>query len=190
VPVTFTGKVTPGNVVPYNQRVEVPGEISVWVDCGTGGSVTIGSLDANGNIGPFIVDNYLTVNGEDVCDDNCFSGWYGPTVDWMSLGDDDAAKFGAGFFEAKHPAEEMYGTVPAKTRSYTGKQLLTFDRIDWGGVIGSTAIYMKADGCKVSEKVSIIHFANAKPLCIGAAAIPAHINHGDDINSIVIGCDK
>jgi hypothetical protein len=189
VPVTFTGKVTPGVTAPYKES----GETSIYVDCGAGGSVTVGSLDATGNIGPFIVDNYFTVNGQNVCkndnaDGNCFSAWKGPSVDWMSLGDDDAGKFGAGFFEPPQAASSLYGTVSAKTLNFSGKLLLTFKRMDWGGVIGSTAIYMKTDGCKVHKKVSIVHFANCKRLCVGAAAIPAHVKHGDDPASIVPGC--
>jgi hypothetical protein len=200
VPITSSGPVFTG-MGPAQSFSEVNGafasEVSVYVVCDAPTRAVISST-ADGS-GPVVVDNFLTMNGvTNVCASAspslvqngvamCFSGWTGPAWDWNAL--DETQVMGA-YGTSTVPAPAPYAPVALTVDLEGGPQLVTFERWDTGGVVASSELWLVATSCRIPSKVAIRHFANGKMLCIGNSAVQAHINHGDDIDSVEIGCGK
>lgn len=197
VPITFSGPITTGtDEQPFS---DVSGafasDVGVYVVCDAASTATISSNSAG--TGSVVVDNFLTMNGGDnnICTGisqndvtMCFNGWNGASFDWYHL--TEAAVLAA-YPTPTFPAPAPYvGVGPLTVSLKAGGQLVTFERWDTGGILASTDLWFSTTNCSIPPKVSITHFANGKTLCIGNSAVKAHVEHGDDIDSIVIGCAR
>lgn len=193
VPITFAGTIISPDVQTFSSHGTFASEIGVYVVCPeAGGTATISSNAAG--TGVVVVDNFLTLNDAPICTGlvqngvaMCFTGWNGPAFDWNTLTEETVL---AAFPTATFPAPAPYqGVSPLTVALGSGSQLLEFDRWDSGGILSSTELWLSTD-CQIPAKVQITHFANGKELCVANPALKAHLEHGDDVNSVVLGCGR
>jgi hypothetical protein len=205
VPITYSGTITTGSTQqPFSDiNGAFASETSVYVVCDAASTATISST-ADGS-GSLVVDNFLTMNGvNNICTGGitqdgvsmCFSAWTGASWDFVNTPNSETM-VEAAYGDNTVPMPAPYGAVaPLTVPLQAGAQVITFERWDTGGIVASTDVYFttspncRATGPSIPAKVQIKHFANGKMLCIGNSAVQAHVNHGDDIDSIVFGCGK
>jgi hypothetical protein len=116
-----------------------------------------------------VVDNFLTVNGVNVCGP---PGLFGcgsvPTCDFSCF---------AGFLGSIPPIDLSGQLVP-------GRQLVTFELMDWGGFLISSDLWLVTN-CQVLPQVAICHkpgTAAEKTLLVAQSAVPGHLGHGDTLD--------
>jgi hypothetical protein len=148
---------------------------TAYVSCPVNGTGIISDL----NGGSFIVDNFLTVNGTNVCpggpEGNCFSTIPGPLVE------------GA-------PIETGFTPVAPINISnlLSAGGIYTFNLMDYGGVYGNTAVNLTNTNCQLipqteDGKFAVCHRQGGngknvkyKTLYVGDLdSVSDHLNHGD-----------
>jgi hypothetical protein len=153
---------------PYDFNTATPfGTTSIYLSCPTGATATLSG--ANG--GGFIADNFLTVNGTNICpggpQGNCFSA---VTADpRQNLG---------------QPVETSYSPVmPIDISSLLteGNSLYTFNLMDYGYALGSSEINLTTTCTQVYP---VCHRNNGRRGLItiyvdSLDAVAAHVRHGD-----------
>lgn len=135
----------------------------VYLSCPSGPITSAKISGPNG--GKFIVDNYLTVNGANVCPGNCFTGVL-----------DDPMSFLGESMDIPY-----VGLDPIDISGFlSGNGLYTFSAMDYGYTLGSTEVHLTTTCSSVSQ---VCHRNNGstgqKTLNVGAAAVAAHLGHGD-----------
>jgi hypothetical protein len=149
---------------------------TAYVSCPTGATGTISGPLAEGG---FIVDNFLTVNGTNVCpggpEGNCFSSAPGP-------------------FVVGSPAETAFKPVaPINISNILGTGgIFTFNLMDYGGFYGSTDVNLTNTNCQLipqteEGKFAVCHRQGGngknvkyKTLYVGDLdSVRDHLNHGD-----------
>lgn len=171
------------NSVPYG----VFKSAHVYLSCPSSPKASATLSGPNG--GELVVDNFLTLNGTNVCRGNCFSFSANPAV-YIGM-----------------PVEMAYGGVaPINVgREITGTGLYTFDLLDFGQLYGSSAIYLNTS-CSIipidtppTDQVPtppvtpvpggnvICHRNNGNngsvTLTVGAPAVAPHLAHGDTLGA-------
>lgn len=159
-----TGNVTtPAQAVSYDTK-------SIVVDCPTGALPTAIISSTSDGSGSFVVDNFLAVDGVNVCPGagdtkGCFTSFVGPPA-------------GA--------ALEHYGPISPLDVSASfseGKHVVTFDAMDWGGIAAKSNIWL-VTSCSVPPQVVICHKPDTpaqKTLTLPQSAVPGHLGHGDSL---------
>lgn len=141
----------------------------VYLSCPVGGRNQVLLTGPNG--GSFVVDNFVTINGERACGkgQNCFSSASNP---YLFVGE---------------PVEMSYvGVGPVDiTNQVRDSGLYTFALYDAGYTYGSTDLYLTTS-CGIttdSTQSQICHRNMGKPgqdtLTVGPASVAAHLAHGD-----------
>jgi len=147
------------------------GETSLFLSCPVGATATLSGPDA----GNLIVDNFLTVNGTNVCPDdpnNPFNG---------SCFSNNFSLNTGGQIE-----DTFSGVAPIDISSLliTGNNLFTFNLVDAGLIFGSTEINLTTT---CSQVYPVCHRNNGKKgqktIFVGSQnAVNAHVtNHGDTV---------
>lgn len=137
----------------------------VYLSCAMGGSPQ--AYLTGPNSGNLIVDNFFTVNGDNICPDewNCFAGIFVSSY----------AAFGL-------PVQSAYwGVTPIDIGSrITGSGVYTFSLSDYGYSFGSSEIYLHTS-CSFGTEVCHRNNGRAayKTLAVSTEAVAAHLAHGD-----------
>lgn len=141
------------------------GTKEIYLSCPVDAQTTI-SGPGGGN---FIVDNYLTVNGVNICpgggEVSCFAGTF-----------NDPGQYLGEIMEVSY-----YGIAPVDISSQiTGSGNYVFNVKDISWSFGSTEVYLNTTCSSVSQ---VCHRDNGrrvqKTLTIGGSAVAAHLAHGD-----------
>ena len=142
------------------------GTTEVYLSCPTGSVLNAKLSGPNG--GQLVVDNFITVNGTNVCPyGNCFAGTLADPIGF--LGD---------------PMEVPFlGVDPIDiTHLLSSTGLYTFQVKDYGYTFGNTEIYLTTSCSSVNQ---VCHRNNgngnggSRTLTIGGSAVAAHLAHGD-----------
>ncbi len=143
---------------------------SVALYCWPGASVTVSGPAGDGGL---IVDNVLNINDQSVVG---FASWSYATP-W-----NDPASLGV-------PAIAAYTAVPPVTVPVTtyGWNFLQFDLVDEGGVYANTELFLSSTNCTIEPKLKLCH--KGKTITISNDAVKAHIDHGDAVDSLNVGCN-
>ncbi len=153
----------------------------VYLSCPTGGYPTSSLSGPNG--GELIVDNALTINRS-----------YVRMGNWFSFAANPGGYVGM-------PVEMAYGGIsPVNVgAAITATGLYTFHLIDWGYTYGSSEIYLNTS-CAIVPIITpgdppstpsssvLCHRNNGnnggqRTLTVGAAAVAAHLAHGDTLGA-------
>jgi hypothetical protein len=124
--------------------------------------------------GPFVGDNFLEVNGRNVCQ----GGAPGPIANCFN--EPVIGNIGT-------PALNAYQPVPPIDISADmprGKGTVTFALVDYGGIYANSDIWLYTD-CKFHQKAAICHKPGTpaeKILTVGLSAISGHLGHGDTLD--------
>ncbi len=128
--------------------------------------------------GPVVVDNFLTVNGADVC----VGGWYGcGNLNTCNVSCFQGFNWGS---PAGSPAITSYYPVPAldiSAKLLPGRNNVTFEVLDWGAPHASSEIWLITN-CTVEQEKAICHKPGTpaeKTLHLPQSAMPGHLGHGD-----------
>ncbi len=154
------------------------GTNTVYLSCPTAQTGTLSG--ANG--GSLIVDDFLTVNGTNVC----------PFGSCFSFADDNSF-FTARDFPGVFPVDFFYiGVNPIQIQLAAGINPYTFNLVNGGGSFGSTEINLTST-CTVvpapqQETFTVCHRNNGskeqKTITVGSqAAVDAHLKHGDTLGA-------
>ena len=138
----------------------------IYMTCPAAGMAQ-GTLSGPNNSN-LIIDNFITVNGANVCPWNCFGGlWSSP---FEMLG---------------QPTESAYlGISPINiSHRLSGSGVYRFDLMDYGDLLGSSEVHLNTN-CALEAATQVCHRNNgrrdsSKTLTIGESAIAAHLAHGD-----------
>lgn len=139
---------------------------SVALYCGSAAPITLSGPDG------VIVDNVLNVNDVGVVG---FSSWKLGTA-W-----NDPASLGAS-------AAAAYNGIPDQSIDVVayGWNFLQFDLVDQGGVYANSELYLEAPYCTIAPKMKLCH--KGKTITVSNDAVKAHIDHGDAVSSLNVGC--
>ena len=137
----------------------------VYLSCSLGGTNT--TYLTGPNNGSLIVDDFFTVNGNNVCPDewDCFAGLFAQPATAIGL-----------------PVESVYlGVAPLDiSGQVTGSGTFTFVLSDYGYDFGNSEIYLHTS---CSFGTYVCHRNNGKSdhktLAVGTNAVAAHLAHGD-----------
>lgn len=136
----------------------------VYLACPLDARSTISGPDG----GNFIVDNFMTVNGNNICVGgtiNCFTSTLG-----------DPMQFLGEIMEVSYNGVSPVDVSSQITRSGN----YTFELKDYSYTFGSTEIYLNTTCSMVSQ---VCHRDNGrrvqKTLTVGGSAAATHLNHGD-----------
>jgi hypothetical protein len=155
----------------YNSAASF-GTVQVYLSCPAGEKPQASLTGPFG--GPLVVDNFLTVNGTNVCDGqdkSCFSSTFANPINYLG-----------------EPANSSYmGVDPIDiSRQITGSGLYTFSLVDFGYTLASSEVYLNtscsfASAASVASQVCHRDYGKkeSKTLTVGPAALAAHLAHGD-----------
>jgi len=157
-PSSTTSAWNPRTPMIFNQK-------DVYLSCPLGGANT--TYLTGPNNGSLIVDDFFTVNGNNVCPDewDCFAGLLAAPATGVGL-----------------PMESIYLGVPPIDISdqITGSGTYSFVLSDYGYDFGSTEVYLHTS---CSFGTYVCHHNNGKSanktLAVGTNAVAAHLAHGD-----------
>jgi hypothetical protein len=159
--------VTPSSTASaWNPRTPmIFNEKDVYLSCPVGGNNT--TYLTGPNNGSLIVDDFFTVNGNNVCPDewDCFAGLLAAPATAIGL-----------------PTDTVYLGVPPIdiSNQITGSGTYTFLLSDYGFDYGSSEIYLHTS---CSFGTYVCHHNNGKSapktLAVGTNAVAAHLAHGD-----------
>lgn len=159
--------ITPSSTdVAWNPRAPmIFGQKDVYLSCPLGGSPQ--AYLTGPNNGSLIVDNFFTLNGDNICPDewNCFAGVFASPSSAVGL-----------------PMESAYlGVAPINIGDrITGSGTYTFVISDYGFDYGSSDIYLHTS---CSFGTYVCHRNNGKSarktLAVGTEAVRSHLAHGD-----------
>jgi len=128
--------------------------------------------------GDVIVDNFLTMNGVNVCESpGTFDCGSVPTCSFSCI---------VNFLGDTGNTLTSYTPVPPIDISgelALGSQLVTFELMDWGGFLASSDLWLVTN-CDVPPQVAICHKPGTpaqKTLLVTQSAVPAHLGHGDTL---------
>lgn len=129
--------------------------VSRVLTCTTPHTVIISSTpDGSGGV---FVDNFLTVNGKNVCPGgNCFSG----------------------------PGTIPVSPLNISSLIPSGKHLVTFELMDWGVVLGNSPLYLVTTNCSVLSREIICHNPGSsvqRQLPVTQSVISRHLGEGDSL---------
>ncbi len=158
------------------------GTTTVYLSCPTNQTGILSG--ANG--GSLIVDDFFTVNGENVC----------PNGSCFSFADDNSF-FTARDFPGLFPVDFFYGGVgPLEIQLAAGINPYTFNLVNGGGSYGSTEINLTST-CTVvpappAFPVAICHQNNGKKgektiYVDDQESVDAHVRHGDSVGACASG---
>jgi len=145
------------------------GTVQVYLSCPVGEQPQAMLTGPYG--GPLVVDNYLTVNGTNVCnglEKSCFASTFANPINYLG-----------------EPANSSYmGVGPIDiSDQITGSGLYTFSLMDLGYTLTSSEVYLNTSCSIVPAASQICHRDNgkqgAKTLTVGPSALSAHLAHGD-----------
>lgn len=150
----------------------------VNLSCSEGATATISGSEAeNGNL---IVDNFLAVNGTNICPSgaSCFSGVF----------DNPYNHIGQPIGNAFLPI----APVDISSLLIPGVGQYTFDLMDAGFIYGSSEVNLITTCTLVEEVFAICHRDNGKKqqktIYVGSQnAVQAHLNHGDTLGPCANG---
>ena len=174
MPVTESAPcVSPLGCSPVTDRV-VFDEAMLFVSCRSH-PIAVLSSTVDGR-GPLVVDNFLEVNGRNVCTGGvsdlgielCFNNPFVGSIGASALSSYQSV-----------PPLDVSGDMPTR-----GRGAVTFDLVDWGGMYANSDIWLVTD-CKVHQKAAICHKPGTpaeKILSVGTAAIAGHLRHGDTLD--------
>jgi hypothetical protein len=126
--------------------------------------------------GRLVVDNFIEVNGTNVCacgisDDgaeNCFDG---PVVQPIGT-----------------PALDAYQSVPpidiSRLLPHGGRATVTFSLVDFGGIYANSELWLVTN-CTASPRVDICHKPGTRAehvITVSQSAVSGHLGHGDTID--------
>ena len=161
--------ITPSDAtVPWRYMYAVPYRTAeVYLNCPVGGPAHAYLTGPSG--GNLIVDNFMTVNGANVCPEewNCFAGLLTSPATATGL-----------------PVQTAYiGVSPLHISGYiNGSGVYRFELMDYGWSYGSTEIFLNTS-CTFEATTQVCHrnFGRfeGKTLTIGESALAAHLAHGD-----------
>jgi len=169
-PVTFSGTpIDPSLATAFGSR-------TLLLACPAAPTGRVASTgDGNGSL---VVDNFLTVNGANVCSGQSDTGNFGNTslscfnAFWGNTGDALTS------FAPVSP-------IDISARLQPGRQLVSFEMMDWGGFAGSSELWLVTN-CSAPAQVPICHqrgTSEQRSLVVAQSAVPAHIAHGDTLGA-------
>jgi hypothetical protein len=137
----------------------------VYLSCPVGGAPL--AFLTGPNDGGLIVDNFFTLNNDNICPDewNCFAGTFAPPSSAFGL-----------------PVESAYNPVPNIdiSEKIVGSGTYTFTLSDYGQYYGNSDIYLHTS---CSFGTYVCHKSNGKSapktLAVDKGAMAAHLAHGD-----------
>ena len=160
---------SPDDATPFASK-------QLYLACGAGATATISGPLVNDGL---IVDNFIQVQGPtDVMTNYC------PNIGTKGCFDGTSVdpKLALGL-----PAESAYTPVGPQDISSSlvqGLGLYTINLMDWGYTYASSQLTLTTS-CAIKDQVC--HYDNGKKqfktLTVGAAAIPAHLAHGDTLGA-------
>jgi hypothetical protein len=160
----------PWDCSPVTDRV-VFDEASLLLSCRSHPTAVLSST-ADGH-GDLVVDNFIEVNGRNVCTGGSVPGGVEPCFNWPTVQD-----IGTPALDAYPPVPplDVSGDMPAR-----GRGTVTFALVDYGGIYANSDIWLVTD-CIVHQKAAICHKPGTraeKVLTVGVAAVSGHLRHGD-----------
>jgi hypothetical protein len=127
--------------------------------------------------GAFVVDNFVEVNGRNVCTGGV------ATIDGVQMCYNlpFVGTIGTPALEATQPVSpiDISSSMPVH-----GRAPMMFDLVDYGGLYFNSDVWLVTD-CKVHQKAAICHKPGTpaeKILSVGTAAIAGHLRHGDTLD--------
>ena len=161
VPITWSNSSMPweySSSVTYRTK-------EVYLNCPVDGLAEGTLTGPNG--GNLIVDNFLAVNGVNVCPINCFGGVSTSPFDMIG-----------------QPVDGVYnGISPLDVSArLNGSGVYRFDLMDFGDVFASGEVYLTTNcGLETSTQICHRNFGRTggKTLTVGESAVAAHLAHGD-----------
>ncbi len=168
--------VEPGACSPVADR-NVFDEASLLLSCPAHPTAWLAST-ADGR-GALAADNYIEVNGRDVC-----VGGAAPEGIPLCFNPPFVGGIGTPALQAYQPLPpiDISGQMPRP-----GKALVTFRLVDYGGVYANSDLWLITD-CAIHQKTSICHKPGTpaeKVLTVGFAAVAGHLRHGDTLDLTV-----
>jgi hypothetical protein len=159
----------PWNCSPVTDRV-VFDEAALLLSCRSHPTAVLSST-ADG-LGPLVADNFIEVNGRNVCTEGTGPGGGGSCFNWPVV------------WDIGTPALDAYQSVPPLDVSGDmprGRGTVTFALVDYGGIYANSDIWLVTD-CVAHQKAAICHKPGTpaeKVLTVGVAALSGHLGHGD-----------
>jgi hypothetical protein len=155
-------------LLSYNSTVSF-GTAQVYLSCPVGEKPQATLTGPYG--GQLVVDNFLTVNGTNVCsgqDSSCFSSIFTDPVNYLGQASNSS----------------YMGVNPIDiSNQVTGSGLYTFGLMDFGYTLASSDIYLNTSCSMAPAASQVCHQDNGKKtqktLTVGPAALSAHLAHGD-----------
>jgi hypothetical protein len=170
MPVTDSAPcVNPGGCSAVTDRV-VFDEAALLLSCRSHPTAVLSST-ADG-LGPLVADNFIEVNGRNVCTEGTGPGGGGSCFNWPVV------------WDIGTPALDAYQSVPPLDVSGDmprGRGTVTFALVDYGGIYANSDIWLVTD-CVAHQKAAICHKPGTpaeKVLTVGVAALSGHLGHGD-----------
>ena len=162
VPITYSDQ-----TVPWAYEYSVSFKTAeVYLNCPASGAAEGRLTGPNG--GNLVIDNFMTINGANVCPFNCFSGVFASPFEMLG-----------------QPVGTAYlGIAPVDISSrLNGSGVYKFDLMDYGGAMGSNEVYLESN-CDLEGATRVCHRNNgrnggSRTLTIGESAVAAHLAHGD-----------
>lgn len=111
---------------------------------------------------PFYVDNFVDVNGKNICKGAPLRDGILPCFDYNG-------------------SYVPVAAIPISGELLAGKNIVTFELMDFGGLLGSSELWLVTN-CVIDEKVEICHKPGTpaeKPLLVPQSALKGHLGHGD-----------
>lgn len=147
---------------------------SLVLQCpGTPRAVLSSTADGTGSV---VVDNFLTVDGANVCTGISGTGNLGTSAPNCFID----------FLGTTGTALTSYTPVPPLDISENlaaGKHMVTFELQDWGGLLASSDIWLLTN-CNAPPQVAICHRPGTpiqRTLFVAQSAVPGHLGHGDTL---------
>jgi hypothetical protein len=176
-PTYHTGKLTdPSAAINFDETSRV-------LDCGPGFTAYLSSTP-DGN-GPIVVDNYITVDNKNACQNaggndpyNCFSNF---NHAYSGGGQEGWTEDGLDALQTYTPVNR----IDISGLLQEGKHLVNFALMDYGWWSASSDIYL-VTSCSVKGKVDICHkpgTAAEHDLNVSQSAVAAHLAHGDRLGA-------
>jgi len=158
--------VNPSDCSPLVDRV-VFDEATLLLSCSAHPSAILASApDGRGRL---VVDNFIEVNGTNVCPGGiCFDY---PTTEVIGMSAADAYQ--------SVPPIDVSGLMPRK-----GPGTVTVSLVDYGGFYANSDVWLVTD-CTVHHKAAVCHKPGTpaeKILTVGLSAISGHLRHGDTLD--------
>jgi len=126
--------------------------------------------------GPLIVDNFIEVNGSNVC--------VGGAADNGTEQCYNVPFFGAIGSRALDAAPPVAPIDVRAAMPVHGRGAVLFSLIDYGGLYFNSDVWLVTD-CAIHQKASICHKPGTpaeKILTVGSSAISGHLRHGDTLD--------